>query len=129
MIIHSHGKLKRKLIYSDAGNTEGKEEPCMVLYRKDVKGKCAIIPLNCAYKYDEPKGQAELATVSKEIFNIAHALDYPCTSQSMATILTTIQDGLGDLISMPYREKPLREIGEATVTVGGVRLPSVTIKE
>jgi hypothetical protein len=127
MIIHPHGKLLRKFIYTDAGNDDGREEPAMFLYRRDVKGKSALIPLACAYKYAEPRGKEEIFTVMVECLSIASALDYPVNQQSAVTIMLTIQDGLDELIKMPAREIKKHEIGEATLTVNGERQASTAV--
>lgn len=119
MIIHEHGKLLRKFIYTDAGNEDGREEPAMVLYRPGVKGKCAIIPLSCAYKYDEPSSRQEMTGVFHSAMGIAKALDYPLNSQSVARIVMTIQDGLDDLVMMPPRRLEKKVIGEGCVTMDG----------
>lgn len=119
MIIHSGGKLVRKFIHTDAGNEDGREEPAMVLYRPSVKGKCAIIPLSCAYKYDEPTTRAEKAGVFHASMAIAKALDYPLTGQSAAQIAMTIQDGLDELVRMPPKRLEKKVIGEGCVTCDG----------
>jgi hypothetical protein len=116
MIIHSHGRLLRRFIHTNAASEDGLEEPAMFLYRKAVKGKSAIIPLAAAYKYDEAKTKAERFALLRETMNIAEALDYPLTGQSCALIAATIQDGLDDLIKMPSRlPKQTQYHGEATI--------------
>lgn len=121
MIIHEHGKLTRKFIYTDAGNDEGREEPAMVLFRPGVKGKCAIIPMSCAWKYNEPGDRQDMKVVMDSAMGIAHALDYPLSSVSAARIVTVIQDGLDELIMMPPRRVQKQHVGEATLAVNGVK--------
>jgi len=53
-IIIIGGKIKRRFIYFEDEIT-GSNEPAMLLYRPNVLGRSAIIPLSCAYKYNEPK--------------------------------------------------------------------------
>lgn len=118
MIIHAEGKLTRKFIYTDAGNEEGREEPAMMLYRPGVKGKCAIIPLSCAYKYDEPEGRAEMVGVFNSGMSIAKALDYPLNSKNISRIVMTIQDGLDELVKMPPKRVEKQVVGEGCVQVG-----------
>ena len=127
MIIHPHGKLLRKFIYTDAGNEDGRESPAMFLYRRDVKGCGAIIPLASAYKYAEPRGKDEVAVVLRECLGIAKALQYPLNSKNATEILLTIQDGLDELIKMPTREVKKQEIGEATLIVNGERQQSTAV--
>lgn len=127
MIIHPHGKLLRKFIHTDAGNEDGRESPAMFLYRRDVKGCGAIIPLSSAYKYAEPRGKDEVAIVLRECLSIAEALRYPLNSKNATEVLLTIQDGIDELIKMPTREVKKKEIGEATLIVNGERQRSTAV--
>lgn len=123
MIIHTTGKIKRAFIYTDAGDKE--DEPAMVIYRPQVKGKCAIIPLSCAFKYNEPKTKQELAEVFNEVQNIAQALDFPLDGQSFARIAHTIQDGLDQLVSMPPRPQETKtHVGDAVLSANGEKFSS-----
>lgn len=119
MIIHEHGKLLTKFIHTDAGSDDGREEPAMVLYREAVKGKCAIIPLSCAWKYNDPGDRQDMNTVLDSALAIAKALDFPMSGQSAARIVTTIQDGLDELVAMPPRRVEKQHMGEATLSVNG----------
>lgn len=123
MIIHEHGKITRKFINTDAGNEDGREEPAMVLYRQGVKGKCAIIPLSCAYKYDDPSCTMERLIVLESALGIAKALDFPLNGRSAARIVAAVQDGLDELVRMPSRGKRQQQglVGEATLIVNGER--------
>lgn len=120
MIIHEHGAIIRKFIHTDAGNGDGREEPAMVLYRRSVKGRCAIIPLSCAYKYDDPSDKRERLTVLRAALDIAQALDFPLNGRSAARIVAAVQDGLDELVRMPSKS-PRKQglVGEATLLVNG----------
>lgn len=123
MIIHATGKIQRAFIYTDAGDKD--DEPAMAIYRPSVKGKCAIIPLSCAYKYSEPKTRQELSDVFNEVQNIAQALDFPLDGQSFARIAHTIQDGLDELIKMPPRPQVKKShVGDAVLSANGEKFSS-----
>lgn len=119
MLIHAHGKIRRKIIHSDAGNEDGNEEPTMVLYRKEVKGKCAMIPLSCAYKYNDPDTMQDRHLLLKSCLAIAQSLDLPLSGQTAARVMAVVQDGLDELIALPPRSNERKPIGEGTLTIDG----------
>jgi len=85
----------------------GKEQPALFLYRPGRLGRSAIIPLECAWKYDEPESRAEQYDCLTACRNIALALDYPTDNATLAQIAMFIQDHLDALVDyrVPVREK------------------------
>lgn len=128
MIIHEHGKIKRAFIHTDAGNDEGLEKPALMIYRPAVLGRSAIIPLSCAYKWDEPDCAEEMEALTDNARNVAIALDYPVNGRSLARIICAIQDGLDELVKMPSkRVREKHNIGEASVCIDGKQTISTPV--
>lgn len=120
MIFNLFGDLTIKCIYFSQGNEEGKEEPTLMLYRPLLKGRCAMIPLSCAFKYNEPKNTEEELEVARQCMAIATTLEMDHKPGTLARIGMMIQDHLDDLLKMPPRMKPRGvKVGEGKVTVGG----------
>lgn len=97
-----------------------KEQPALFLYRPGRLGRSAIIPLESAWKYDEPENRKAQLACLESCRNIALALDYPTDESTLAQIAMFIQDHLDDLVhapSAPQRER--RVIGELSGICNG----------
>ena len=133
MIINIDGKIDVKLIWTDAGNEDGKEEPALFLYRKAVKGVSAIIPQSCAYKYADALTQQEMHDLFLSCINIAKALRMPMDGKrqihrSVFQVHCAIQDHLDELVMAMPKETPARYKGEATLLANGEKVLSGDVK-
>ena len=87
-----------------------KEQPALFLFRPGRLGRSAIIPLESAWKYDEPESrQAQLACL-ESCRNIAVALDYPQDESTLAQIAMYIQDHLDELVHAPAAPQRERQV-------------------
>ncbi len=96
-----------------------KEQPALFLYRPGRLGRSAVIPLESAYKYDEPETRAEQYDCMQQCINIAQALEYPTDPATLAQLAMFIQDHLDALVDyvVPAREKKV--VGQVTVNCNG----------
>ncbi len=109
------GGLKRKYIYFGENN-----EPAMMIYRPAVLGRSAIVPLESAYRYDEPTGFEEKRDVLVSCQHIASALDLNQDAATCAHIAMFVADGLDELLKMkPFGSREKKVIGEFTASVDG----------
>ena len=109
------GGLKRKCIYFGDDH-----EPAMMIYRPAILGRSAIVPLESAYRYDEPETFQEKEDVLISCQHIAVALDLPQDAATCAHIAMFVADGLDDLLKMkPFGNRDQRVVGEFTATVDG----------
>lgn len=123
MIISMFDKslLQRKIGYLPTGERE-KMEPVMQI-RNRVACVSYIIPLDSAWKYNEPKDHSEAMAASSGLFQIAEALHIPTDNSSLRSLQEYIEDGLDELIKMPpYRAPKGRVVGEYDVRIDGHRL-------
>lgn len=107
------GELRREYTYY-----EGK--PCMEITRPiDRSARGFRIMLDAAYKYADPKDEAEKIQVLKAALNGAEMLGIPKDAQSLARLVGYVQDGLDDLIKMAPEHKEARVIGEGEASFDG----------
>ena len=78
----------------------------------------AIVPLNCAYKYN-PRTQADVLEATDSARNIAMTLNLPTDSRSLAKLVIWIGNQLSPLFSMPPWSEARKVIGQATIIEGG----------
>lgn len=96
-----------------------KEVPALMLYRPGRFGRSAIIPLESAYKYDEPETRLEQYDCLMSCRNIALALEYPTDNATLAQIALYIQDHLDDLVMARLQPRERQVVGEITGTCNG----------
>ncbi len=109
------GGIKRKCIYFG-----DKNEPAMMVYLPAVLGRSSIIPLESAYRYDEPRTFEEKRDILVSCQNIARALDLPQDAATCAHIAMFVADGLDDLLKMkPFGSRDKKVVGEFTASVDG----------
>jgi hypothetical protein len=112
------GGLKRKCIYFGEDH-----EPAMMIYRPAVLGRSSIIPLETAYRYDEPETLEDKADVLLSCRKIAEALDLPQDNATCAHISMFVADGLEELLRMkPYGSREKKAVGEFWGTVDGEKV-------
>ena len=123
MIISMFDKslLQRRTGYLPTGERE-KMEPVMQI-RNRVACVSYIIPLDSAWKYNEPKNYKEAMKAAHGLIQIATALHLATDNSSLNKLSEYIQDGLDDLIKMPpYKAPAKRVVGEYDVSIDGHRL-------
>ena len=112
------GKIDHKII--NFSLEPGKEEdPALFLYKEGRFGRCAIIPLESAFKYNEPKTFQEKRDVMTSCLSIANALDLPKDVMSLSQIASQVQDKLDDLVKASPDEMPAEYAGTADITLNG----------
>lgn len=97
-----------------------KEQPALFLYRPGRLGKAVIIPLESAFKYDEPESRADQYDCLTACRNIALQLDYPTDNATLAQIAMFVQDHLDELVQAKVQPREKRVVGEITGTMNGV---------
>lgn len=127
MSISYLGDLRREFHHVKqfrAGELDPEYEPTMVLFLEGRMGKCAMIPLESAWKYDEPKTIEQKEAAMLQCVGIARHLGIDTNGRSLAQLAMFIQDGLDELVSMPpYREATIT-VGEIELSIGGTRRTS-----
>ena len=125
MTISYLGNLRREFHHVKqfrAGELDPEYEPTMVLFLEGRMGKCAMIPLESAWKYDEPEGTAAKEAALSQVVGIARHLGIDENPRSLAQLAMFIQDGLDELISMlSYQEERLTA-GEVVLEVDGKKV-------
>lgn len=96
-----------------------KEQPALFLYRPGRLGKSVIIPLESAWKYDEPESRAQQYDCLSSCRNIALQLDYPTDNATLAHIAMFVQDHLDELVGAKVQPREKRVVGEITGSVNG----------
>ena len=123
MIISMFDKslLQRKIGYLPTGEKE-QMEPVMQI-RNRVACVSYIIPLDSAYKYNEPKTYSDMMAAVSGLYQIAEALHLGTDDHTLLKLQEYIEDGLDELIKMPpYRAPKGRVVGEYDVRIDGHRL-------
>lgn len=117
--INMMGRLRRAYTYFGDDN-----EPTMVI-NNDDRRRSALIPLDCAFKYDEPQRYMGEMGLIAAVGPIARALQLPEDPRHLAKLANFIADGLDDLIKMkPFSmtekgQKPI--VGEYDAYLNGQR--------
>lgn len=125
MTISYLGNLRREFHHVKqfrAGELDPEYEPTMVLFLEGRMGKCAMIPLESAWKYDEPEGMAAKEAALSQVVGIARHLGIDENPRSLAQLAMFIQDGLDELISMPPYQEERLTAGEVVLEVGGEKV-------
>lgn len=125
MTISYLGNLRREFHHVKqfrAGELDPEYEPTMVLFLEGRMGKCAMIPLESAWKYDEPVGTAAKEAALSQAIGIARHLGIDENPRSLAQLAMFIQDGLDELISMPPYQEERLTAGEVVLEVGGEKV-------
>lgn len=113
-----------------AGELDPEYEPTMVLFLEGRLGRSAMIPLESAWKYNEPEGTEAKEAALMQCVGIARHLGIDTNPRSLAQLAMFIQDGLDDLINMPPYKEESRIIGEAELFAGGQKVSQdVSISE
>ena len=125
MTISYLGNLRREFHHVKqfrAGELDPEYEPTMVLFLEGRMGKCAMIPLESAWKYDEPEGTAAKEAALSQVVGIARHLGIDENPRSLAQLAMFIQDGLDELIGMPPYQEERLTAGEVVLDVGGRKI-------
>jgi hypothetical protein len=119
--INLTGDMAHKIIHLALDPAKpSKEQPALFLYRPGHLGRSAIIPLESAWKYDEPESRDDQMAVLLACRNIAVALDYPTDESTLSHIAFYIQDHLDDLVHAPAAPQRERQVvGEITGNLNG----------
>ena len=123
MIISMFDKslLQRRTGYLPTGERE-KMEPVMQI-RNRVACVSYIIPLDSAWKYNEPRTQADMMAAASGLYQIAEALHLGTDDHTLLKLQEYIEDGLDELVKMPpYKAPKGCVVGEYDVSIDGHRL-------
>lgn len=113
-----------------AGELQPEYEPTIVLFLEGRLGRSAMIPLEAAWKYNEPDGTEAKEAALMQCIGIAQHLGIDTNPRSLAQLAMFIQDGLDDLINMPPYKEETRIVGEAELFAGGQKVSQdVSISE
>ncbi len=113
MLISTFPKLERRYTY-----TGEKNEPTMVI-NNHVRKRSAMIPLECAFKYNEPQNVLEVAEAAKGVMDMADHLGLDLNKHTLGKLREFIADGLDDLVKMPPFVKEQKAVAEFEATVDG----------
>lgn len=105
-----------------AGELQPEYEPTMVLFLEGRLGRSAMIPLEAAFKYDEPEGTDAKEAALVQCLGIARHLGIDTNPASLAQLAMFIQDGLDDLINMPPYQEETRVVGESVLLSNGQKI-------
>lgn len=119
--INMVGEINHKII-SFASQPGEDEDPALFLYKEGRFGRSAIIPLESAFKYNEPKTPQDMHIVIQSCRNIAQALDLPTDKRALIQIAMQIQDKLDDLVGAAPEETPPEYAGAAEVELNGQKM-------
>ena len=117
MLMFTGGLIRKNIYYGDD------HETAMMIYRPAILGRSAIVPLESAYRYDEPETMTEKVDILASCRSIAVALDLPQDAATCAHIAMFVADGLDGLLKMkPFGGREKKVMGEFAGSVDGEKI-------
>lgn len=118
--------LVRRIGYMPTAENEAMEPVMQV--RNRVAQVSYVIPLESAYKYNEPKNEGEAMAAASGLFQIAEALKLATDNTSLLRLQEYIEEGLDDLVKMPPYNKKRNVVGEYDAVVCGNKISGELIE-